>query len=83
MSDSCIKYTKSRRAKDHRQDPTFKKMFVKQQGLNAIILHAVAEIIFQKKEKLGVKDETHDNIDNKVCECELYGLEKRVLMKNK
>ena len=48
-----------------------------------MVQHTVDEIILQEKQKLSVKDETHDNIDDKVDEDELYNLDKTILDENK
>ena len=40
-----------------------------------MVQHGVDEIILQKR-KLTVEDETHENIDNKVDEDDLYELDK-------
>ena len=85
-SDECkvlskfgSKYKKIRSTEERRQYPQFNKR--KQQEKNDITQHAVYETILQDKEKLSVKDETHNNIDDEVDEDELYELEKLVLMK--
>ena len=43
---------------------------------NDAIQHAVDEIILQGNEKLSVKDETYENIDDEVDEDDLYKLDK-------
>ena len=47
-----------------------------QQDSNYVVQQEVHEIILQEKDTLSVKDETHNNIDHKVNEDELYKLEK-------
>ena len=47
----------------------------KYQENNVIVHHAVDEMILQEKEKLHVKDKSHEKIDDKVDEDELYELE--------
>ena len=54
-------------------------MFGIQKENNAIIQHAVDEIILQENEKLSVKFETHENNDDEVKEDELYKLDKMIL----
>ena len=44
-----------------------------------MVQHTVDEIILQEKQKLSVKDETHDNIDDEVDEDELYEIYKMSL----
>ena len=46
------------------------------QEKNAIVQHAVDEIILQEKEKSSFKDETHHNIYSQVGDDELYKLDK-------
>ena len=57
------------------QESAIKKVFGRQKQKNAIVQHAVDDIILQDKEKLSVKDETHDKIDDEVNKDELYNLE--------
>ena len=47
-----------------------------QKDNNDAIQHAVDEIILQGNEKLSVKDETYENIDDEVDEDDLYKLDK-------
>ena len=54
-------------------------MFGVKKENNAIIQHAVDEIILQDNEKLSVKFETHENNDDEVKEDELYKLDKMIL----
>ena len=48
-----------------------------------MVQHAVDETILQEKEKLSVKYETHENIDDEIDEDEMYELDKMSLGKNK
>ena len=82
LGDFGSKYSKIRRTKGHRQEPVFKKKFGKHQKNNAIVQHALNEITLKKKYKLSVKDKTHENIDDKVNEDELYEIKKMSLDKN-
>ena len=79
----CYKYRKVSSTKERRQDPAFKKKFEKQKKNNAMVQHAVDEIILKEKEKLIVKYEIHDNIDNESNEDELYEHEKNILDEKK
>ena len=45
--------------------------FGKQQENNFIVQHVVYDIILQDNKQISVKDETHENIDDKVNEYEL------------
>ena len=64
MSDFSFRYTEGIHFKDCIQEPPTKKKFGRNQENNAIAQHAVDEIILQEKEKLSVKDETHEKIDD-------------------
>ena len=55
------------------------EIFGRQQDKNVIVQYAVDEIIQQEKEKLSVKNETHENIDDKFDEYELYEIDKTSL----
>ena len=72
-------YSKSRSTKDHRQEPATKKIFGRHQDNNAIIEHAVHEIILQENIKLSVKYKIHENIDYEVDKGNLYKLDKMSL----
>ena len=49
LGDFGTKYAKCRPTEDCRQEPSTKKFFVRQQDKNAIIQHALDEIILQDK----------------------------------
>ena len=49
---------------------------------NEMIRHAADQIVLQEKEKLGVKDETYDNIDDEVDKDELYNLDRIIIDEN-
>ena len=53
--------------------------FGRYQENDAIAQHVVDEIIQQEKEKLSVKDETHENIDDEVDEDDMYDIDKIIL----
>ena len=48
-----------------------------------MVKHAFDEIILQENRKLGVEDETHENIDDEFDEYELYELDKDSYDENK
>ena len=75
LDDFGAKYAKDRTTKNHTHDPATNKKFVRQQEKNYVIQHAFDEIILQENEKLSVKDETHENIDDEFDEDEMYKLE--------
>ena len=77
------KYDKYRPNKDCSHYPATRKCFGRQQETNSVTQHTVDEIILQKNEKLSVKYETHDNIDDEVDEDELYELDKMSLDEKK
>ena len=81
IGDFGTNYAKERPTKDLRQEPETNKMVGRKQENNTAIQHAVYEIMLQEYEKLSVKDETHENIDNEVDEDELYGILKLFLIK--
>ena len=71
MGDFVNQYTKRRPTEYRKKEPETKKKFGIQQENNAIVQHAVDEIILQDNKKLGRKDKTHDNIDDDIYEDEL------------
>ena len=79
LGDFGTKYAKFRLTKDHRKDPATRKKFGINQENNAIVQHAVDEIILQEKKILSVKYETHENIDYEFNEDELYRFDKTSL----
>ena len=62
LGDFGYKYSKRITTKNHRQEPATKNKFGMHQDNNAIVKHAVHEIILQENIKLSVKYETHENI---------------------
>ena len=70
------KHSKRRPTKVFRQDPGTNNKFGRQQENNAIVQHAVYEIILHDNKNVGVKDETHDNINYEVGEDEMYEIDK-------
>ena len=78
LGDFGSNYSKVRPTKYQRQETTIKKNDGRQQENNAIVQHAVDDILLQDKDKLSVEDETHKNIDGEVDEDELYNLEQMV-----
>ena len=62
--DLGTQYAKGRPTKDLSQEPATKNFFVIDQENNAIIQHAVDEILLQEKQKISVKYETHNKIDD-------------------
>ena len=74
LGDVGSEYAKSRTTKDRMHESATKKVFGRQKENNTIVQHTVYEIILQEKERLNVKDETHENIDYEVDEDDLYEL---------
>ena len=70
------KHSKRRPTKVFRQDTGTNNKFGRQQENNAIVQHAVYEIILHDNKNVGVKDETHDNINYEVGEDEMYEIDK-------
>ena len=79
MGDFVNQYTKRRPTEYRKKEPETKKKFGIQQENNAIVQHAVDEIILQEKKILSVKYETHENIDYEFNEDELYRFDKTSL----
>ena len=74
---------KDRPSTERRQEPALKKKFGNKKGNNTITQHAVDDIILQEKEKVGVKDETYENIDDVVDKYYIYELDKFILDEKK
>ena len=83
LVESGTEYAKGRPTKDHRQEPATKKKIGIQQEKNAIIQHAVDDIISQENKKLSVKDETHVNIDDEFDKDDLHKLYKMSIYEKK
>ena len=83
MGEFGTKYTKCRPTKDPKQNPATNNFFGIQKEKNAIVQHAVDEIILQENKQLGVKVETHNKIDDEVDEDELYEIYKTILDEKK
>ena len=79
MGDFSTKYTKGRPTKYHMHNPETKKRFGIQQDNNTVIQHTVYYITLQENERLSLKYETHENIDDEVDEDDLYELDKMSL----
>ena len=76
LNDFGSNYTKGKTSKEQSQDPKFNIFLENRKGKNDMFQHAFDEKILQEKEKLSVKDETHENIDDEIDEYQLYDLEK-------
>ena len=83
MGEFGINYSKVRTTTELMQEPALKNKFGKQKGNNTITQHAVDDIILQEKEKVGVKDETYENIDDVVDKYYIYELDKFILDEKK
>ena len=78
LGDFGTKYAKIRPTKYHRHKPAPKIIFGRYQQNNAIVEHAVDEIMLQDNKKLSLTDETHDNIDSEVGKDKMYELDKMI-----
>ena len=76
MVEFGSKYAKGITAKYQRKKPTINNCFGRKKGNNDIFQQAGDAIVLQEKEKLNVKDESHENIDDIFNGDELYELEK-------
>ena len=76
LGDCGYNYSKDRPNKYCRQYPEIKKKFERNKNKNAIFQHSVDDIILQEKEKLSVKEEKYENIDDEVDKDELHELDK-------
>ena len=47
-------------------EPANKNKFIRQQEKNAIVNHAIYEIILQENNKVSTEAEAHENIDSKI-----------------
>ena len=59
------------------------KNIVKHKRNNSVVQNTVYDIILQKKEKLSVKDETHENVDDELDDDKRYELNKICIDQNK
>ena len=66
LNDFGYKYTKGPSYKKHSQDLVFKGKNWDSKRKNTVIQHVVDEIILKEKEKVGMKDETHENIYDEI-----------------
>ena len=64
MGDFGSKYSKSRPTKDRGHEPETNKIFIIKKDNNAIVQHAVWDIILKDNKKLSSKYESHGNIDS-------------------
>ena len=69
------KYSKIRPTKDHGHEPATKNKFNRQKEKNYIVNHAVDEIILQDNNKGSDEYESHENIDSKINENDLYDID--------
>ena len=73
------KYSKSGPTKYRRQGPTKIRSFNKKQENDAIVHHAVDEIILQENHIISLEDDAHDKIDYGGDENYLYDIDHIIL----
>ena len=83
VGDLGSKYSKSRCTQYCRHEPTTQRKFGRQQQKNAIVQHALNDIILQDNNKLSGEYEEHGNIYSEMYENNLYDIYNTSLNENK
>ena len=72
MGDFGSKYVKIRPIKDRRHDTTNINKFNRQKDKNAIVNHAVDEILLWENNKVGTETEAHEYIESEFNDNDIH-----------
>ena len=72
MGDFGSKYSKRRHTKDRRNNQATRNKFNRQKDENAIVNHAVDEILLRENNKVGTETEAHEYIESEFNDNDIH-----------